>query len=218
MSEIAEQKDTVVIARSTGADGAFTARLRVETRGHHEAIERNRRLRRLTQADLSVVEYVAILTRMVAFLGPVEAALRPWKDRFSPSLEMDARLTKTDLLRRDIAALAPGLVAARAAPDALAFGQLATLERAWGCLYVFEGATLGGQLLARSLHEQFGFTAEHGTAFYNSYGKQTGARWQAFKSALNASVANQSLEESEIIASAQSTFQSMNEWMDGGGD
>jgi heme oxygenase len=187
-------------------------RLRAETRGHHEAIERNRRLHRLTEADLGVEEYVSILARMAAFLGPIETGLHRWEDRFPASLEVSARLIKTDLLRRDIAALAPGFEDDLAAP----VDGPATLERAWGCFYVFEGATLGGQILARSLHEQFGFTAEHGTAFYNSYGKQTGARWQAFKAALNAGVADEGLDEGEIIAGARATFQSMNEWMDAG--
>jgi heme oxygenase len=189
---------------------AFSARLRLETRGEHESIERNRRLRRLSERDLSVDEYIVILVRMAAFLGPLEAALAQWADRFPASIEAPARLIKTSLLRRDIAALAPQLDNG-AATNVV---RLATLESAWGSLYVFEGATLGGQIMARSLYEQFGFTAERGAAFYNSYGKQISARWQAFKAALNAEVAEDRLEESQIIAAARATFQSMNAWMD----
>lgn len=213
MGATAEHEDTVVKPRSAASDGSFTARLRVETRGEHEAIERNRRLRRLTETDLGVEEYVSVLARLAGFLGPVETELHRWAGRFPRSLDLDARLTKADLLGRDLAALAPGFdgrVSALAAP----FAGLATFERAWGCLYVFEGATLGGQILARSLHAQLGLTADRGTAFYNAYGKQTGARWKAFKAALNASVVEDGLDPGEIIAGARATFQSMNAWMD----
>jgi len=216
MAAAAEQEMAVVGMSTPANDALFTARLRAETRGEHLAIEQNRRLRRLSEADLSIPEYVSILVRLAGFLLPVEDDLRRGSDLFPQSIDLSARLLKTELLRRDVAALAPGFDW-DAEPFILDSGiELGVPERAWGYLYVFEGATLGGQILARSLHAQLGLTPDHGTAFYNSYGKLTGARWQAFKAALNASVAEGTLKENEIIAGAQAAFHAMNAWMDAG--
>jgi heme oxygenase len=214
MSVTTDPRISVLKPRPVGAEDPFTARLRIATRGEHEAIERNRRLSRLTQKDLSVEEYVDILVRLAGYFGPIETELDRWGDCFPQSLELKLRLTKTDMLRRDIAALASEFDGERSKRDGISFAGLTTRESAWGCLYVFEGATLGGQIMARSLHERFGFTAQHGTAFYNAYGRQNGARWQGFKAALNAAVADEGLEGNEIIAAARATFRSMDAWMD----
>ncbi len=63
--------------------------------------------------------------------------------------------------------------------------SLPDLAQALGCLYVLEGATLGGQVLSRRSAEPFGFTRAHGCAFFHRYGDQVGPLWQACCSVLN---------------------------------
>jgi heme oxygenase (biliverdin-IX-beta and delta-forming) len=51
---------------------------------------------------------------------------------------------------------------------------------ALGCLYVVEGATLGGQVISRLL-ATIGIGAENGGLFFNGYGVRTGEMWKSFQ-------------------------------------
>jgi heme oxygenase len=51
---------------------------------------------------------------------------------------------------------------------------------ALGCLYVLEGATLGGQFISRHL-AKLGIGPANGGLFFNSYGAKTGEMWKAFQ-------------------------------------
>ena len=55
---------------------------------------------------------------------------------------------------------------------------------AWGCAYVLEGATLGGQVVTRHLRRT-GFP-DNTLHFYRSYGEQVGPRWRTFGALLGA--------------------------------
>ena len=44
--------------------------------------------------------------------------------------------------------------------------------KAFGCLYVLEGATLGGQVITRHLKQHLDLSPEAGGSFFNSYGKE----------------------------------------------
>ena len=200
---------------ASAVESTIAWRLRIETRVEHQAIEQNCRLRRLSEPDLEIEEYVSILRRLLAYVGPVEDDLRRWSQHLPHSLELASRLTKAELLRRDIATLSrSGDLEANLSVVAPSPG-LSSVEQAWGCLYLFEGATMGGQILARCLQSNLGLTPDHGTAFYSSYRHLTGARWQTFKAALNASVVEEALFADEIVATAQATFRAMNLWMAG---
>lgn len=52
-----------------------------------------------------------------------------------------------------------------------------------GTLYVIEGATLGGQVIARGLRDNLNLTAATGIRFFNGYGDEaeTGRRWREFE-------------------------------------
>jgi heme oxygenase len=53
-------------------------------------------------------------------------------------------------------------------------------EFALGCLYVLEGATLGGQFISRHL-AKLGIGPTSGGRFFNGYGAKTGEMWKAFQ-------------------------------------
>ena len=85
------------------------------------------------------------------------------------------------------------LKALGATPDFLARAPLcrelpdvASSARLFGCLYVIEGATLGGQVITRHLHTHLGLTPACGASFFSGYGAQTGSRWKAVGALLNA--------------------------------
>jgi heme oxygenase (biliverdin-IX-beta and delta-forming) len=87
-----------------------------------------------------------------------------------------------------------------------------TLPQALGCLYVIEGATLGGQLVTRHLQQTLGVTPRSGSAFFNGYGGQTGARWKSF-GALLTTHAEQTGDHAAIIDTANHTFETFDRWL-----
>lgn len=59
-----------------------------------------------------------------------------------------------------------------------------TAEHAWGLLYVLEGSTLGGQVIAAHLGNPLSLTSGAGMAFFTGYGSRTGSMWKEFLRAL----------------------------------
>jgi heme oxygenase len=56
----------------------------------------------------------------------------------------------------------------------------ANLNFAVGCLYVLEGATLGGQFISRHL-ATLGIGPANGGLFFHGYGAKTGEMWKSFQ-------------------------------------
>ncbi|CAL75166.1 putative Bacteriophytochrome heme oxygenase, BphO-like [Bradyrhizobium sp. ORS 278] len=185
-------------------------RLRNETRAAHESIEKNGCLKRLLADDLTRSEYAGILRRLTAFYVPVEREWLRWAEQLPAALELEARAGKAALLFADLAALqAP-------APDRAAYADFApfdAVEQAWGCIYVIEGSTMGGQLIARSLLQTLKVTSGNGASFYSPYGTDVGAKWQAFKKAMSRAVDDQNLDLDKMIDGAQRTFSALDRWM-----
>lgn len=90
--------------------------------------------------------------------------------------------------------------------------ELVTIPQVLGCLYVIEGATLGGQIITRHLQANLGITPETGGAFFAGYGVENGVRWQAFGAMITAAAA-QFGGEDEIVASANRTFETLELWL-----
>ena len=82
-----------------------------------------------------------------------------------------------------------------------------TPAKAFGTLYVMEGATLGGQVINRHLKEHLGLTPENGGVFFNGYGQMTGPMWKAFGASIEAFAASANADD-EIVAAAKDAFTS----------
>ena len=163
-------------------------RLRVETADLHAAVERHIDLQRLTE-DRG--RYAELLRYFLSAVGPVEAALR---DAGHEAAAEDAALLEADLRR----------VGDSAPPAAATFELPAGPAAAWGAAYVLEGSSLGGQIIARTVHERLGLTPETGTAYF-SRGAARRAAWPRFKERLNAGVRTP-VEIDASVAAARSVF------------
>ena len=89
---------------------------------------------------------------------------------------------------------------------------LADPSHLFGCLYVLEGATLGGQIVARHLQASLGLTPETGASYFSGYGVQTGVQWKAFCALLTAYAARVD-DTREILAGAHATYATLTAWM-----
>ena len=189
----------------------FLTRLRAETRPRHDAIEA---ALELTSSALTLGTYRQTLTRFYGFYGPLEAglwAVGGWVER---GLDLTER-RKTPLLEADLRAL--GVANPQDLPVCTDLPPHDTVAATFGCLYVLEGATLGGQVISPVLRKRLGVTPDTGGRFFDGYGDRTGPMWQAFRAALVA-FAVTSGDQDEIVSAAKDTFSKLHRWMTAGGN
>ena len=162
----------------------------------------------LLREGLKRAQYAAYLSRLTPFQEGIERELGRWVADWPVALEMHKR-EKAPLLRADLIALGEPAIL----PSPVFNLKLASVSHAWGCLYVLEGSTLGGQVLSRRLSQSLGLTPSTGGAFLWAYGDQTGEMWRRFQGCLLAFAERG--DEAEIIRGAQDTFESLTGWLKG---
>ena len=156
---------------TTFITSGILGRLATETRTEHEAIER---VLDLTGEALTLARYRERLEWLYGFYRPVEARLHP-----IPGLALHER-RKAPLLEVDLRALeAPWPL-----PTCPELPPLRTAIERFGCLYVLEGATLGGRVIGRHVWRRLAITPQTGGRFFHGYGRRTAEMWQAFRAAL----------------------------------
>jgi heme oxygenase len=81
-----------------------------------------------------------------------------------------------------------------------------------GCLYVLEGAALGGQVLARELARRWQLTPRTGTAFFFGGGPvETKRRWSLVLDWLERA-ASAGVDSASAAAAASVTFVALERW------
>jgi len=163
----------------------------------------------LLESELTIDRYRRVLETFFGFYAPIEAALAHAASAAPPlglPLRTRAALLETDLLslglsRREIADL----------PRCADLPRLSCPEQVAGCLYVLEGACLGGQMIAPALRERLGVTKNSGAAFFTGDGEGTRDRWGLFVAWLEG-VARAGSATDDIVASARATFLAFARW------
>lgn len=183
-------------------------RLQQATHARHAALESQLPL---LDPQLSHRHYRQFVNRFLGYYAPLETQLLalPWWHEIGFNY---AERYKTPHLVRDMLALGVTADTLATFPRCRDLPQIDTLPQALGCLYVIEGATLGGQLVTRHLQQNLGLTAASGAAFFNGYGAQTGARWQAFGAMLT-TFAERTSDHDTIVANANHTIETIDRWL-----
>lgn len=185
-------------------------RLKRDTHAYHERIERRINLAaRLSSRD----GYRSVLARFYGFYAPVEAALSS-VEGLSLALGDLAARWKTGLIARDLATLGLSARELPALPRCADIPALPDVAHAFGCLYVLEGATLGGQIIARQIVRALGVAADCGGAFFCGYNQETGLMWRSFGAGL-AAYATTSEREAMMLLTARETFCAFDRWLEG---
>ncbi len=182
--------------------------LKMATRERHAALEGQLPL---LDPLLSHENYRLLLGRFFGYYAPLETRLLalPWPDEIG--FDYSGR-HKTPRLAQDLIALGETPETLAQLPRCQDLPEVVTLSNQLGCLYVIEGATLGGQIITRHLQATLGLTPETGAAFFNGYGAQTGAQWQTFCTMLT-DLAERTGGDEEIIATANRTFETLGQWL-----
>jgi len=181
------------------------SRLRAETREQHDKIEQTLLL---MDDDLTPEKYRRRLEQFYGFYRPVEEQILNDHGPISQWLSVEQR-RKLPLLETDLKAL--GQPADTSLPRCVKLPPLISAAECFGCLYVLEGATLGGVIISRHIESRLGLSPKSGGAFFCGYGEQTGAMWQQFRAAITAFSADAG-EQDVIVASARATFEALQDW------
>lgn len=176
-------------------------RLRAETRTQHEAMEATFPLPQTKE------DHARTLKVFLGFLEPLEQRI---SDLLQPSHVLLRGRAKTAWLKEDLRALGRTDEDIAALPRCSRLPPVDNLARSLGALYVFEGATLGGQIIARHVEEKLGLSEGAGYRYFRSYGSAVGRRWQEFREL----VLHHSTPEADAdcIASASDTFAKLGAW------
>jgi len=188
------------------ATTTFLARLKDATKPDHEATEHTVDLGNRAKTSEG---YRALLGRFLGFYEPAEARLAPILGTM-PALEF-AKRRKTELLKADLRFLGLGDLGIDALPRYPGLMPLVDVATALGSMYVLEGATLGGQYVAKHVESTLGVRPGQGGSFFSSYGEDVGPMWKAFKEVLSTHAGAEPVQDA-IIASARDTFKHFNDW------
>jgi heme oxygenase (biliverdin-IX-beta and delta-forming) len=187
--------------KSVVTPGTILLRLRVETRTEHVALED---ALDLMSTALTLQDYQHRLRMFYHFYTPLEALLN-----VNGNVEVTrGRINKFELLRNDMHYLGCQM-------DAIAWctklPPLSTPADVLGCLYVLEGATLGGRLISKHIQATLGILPTSGGSFFQGYGDETAAMWQGMRQLLLTGAVD-SETENAMVANAISTFKCLRHW------
>ena len=190
-------------SRSQVRPASVLAALKRETRAAHEAIER-------------VVDVPASFScqhRYRELLGRFYGFHAAWEEQAEAAIADPAFCRprrKLPLLVRDLVALGLG-DRVGSLPICPSVAPMRTRAAAIGSMYVLEGSTLGGTLLAKAAERRLGLSAAAGCAYFRSYGPNVGPMWKSF--CLYAEGAVAPSEHEAAVDSALSTFASLQGWL-----
>lgn len=159
--------------------GSLLQALRRETESLHRSLEKSDRLRSLLSPELTRNEYGEILIRFHALYEILESDVLDRREWQEAGFDFVPRL-KLPLLRRDLDFLGMNEDARCGLPDRNVSFRCGDFPSLLGTLYVTEGSTLGGQIIARHLTQNLDIGPASGASFFHGYGSDTGRRWREF--------------------------------------
>jgi heme oxygenase len=197
---------------------AILPRLKRETQSSHARLERRIDImsRVRTPSD-----YRTLLETFYGLYQPFESELARSADQIAPWLPDIGNRVRTPSLKADLRVL--GNVCPEALPLAsvpsflsLSDGSLSdgSLSAVFGCLYVLEGSTLGGQIISRQIGSHLDFTPEHGCSFFACHGSETGNMWRKFTEAIEAYAVSRPEDRGIMIRAAADTFGAFSTWFE----
>jgi heme oxygenase (biliverdin-IX-beta and delta-forming) len=200
------------IAASTAArregHSPLRQQLKRETAALHQRLEAQLGL---LDPALSIERYRRALQVLYGFYAPVEARLVPLAAA-GPPLGFPLR-ARSELIEQDLLSLGLSRREVAEQPRCVVLPRLSCHEDLAGCLYVLEGACLGGQIIAPLLYRRFAVAKGSGASFFVGDAKETSARWKLVLAWLEGVVCAGARSE-EIVAAAQATFQTLARWVE----
>ena len=175
--------------------------LRLATAEVHERLHHHIGLAAVQAGSIDHRAYNKLLSRLYGFYRPFEAAAQ-----LSPE--------RTRWLESDLTALGVDVAEREKLPRCSALPHRFSADHILGARYVVEGSALGGRGMARQLDALLGVGVTAGRQFFSGHGAATGAVWRDYLALLSA-VPSPVLHRTAIVAGANATFATFEQWLTG---
>lgn len=155
------------------------ALLRSSTQARHDRLNQHVLLSGLLQPGYSLANYRRLLLTLNRLYSGLEPELTAFANGSAVVFDFAPRV-KLPWLQADLRhfRVDPALFESALAP--LCTPTIASIGEFVGTLYVIEGSTLGGQMIAKCIRQHLGLTPSGGARFYYGYGEATASMWQGF--------------------------------------
>ena len=172
----------------------------------HEKVMQESWAQRVLTSDYTLNEYIELLQKYYGFYAPLETQLLAHQTSvFHPSR------VKLHLLREDLSFLKSDRDFTSIICQKLP--EIDGPPSALGICYVLEGATLGGQIIARHLKNSLGLKEQVGLKFFIGYGADTANMWRSFKAETRELIRTPQASAA-VLKSAINTFNYLSDWME----
>jgi heme oxygenase (biliverdin-IX-beta and delta-forming) len=152
----------------------------------------------------STGDYAVILKMFYGYFLPLEKKIEAF---ITPAILPDiAERRKASAILHDLSAIGQEVDSLSLSPH---LPKIENAAQAMGALYVLEGSTLGGKMIAKMLrnNEALSLTDDK-LSFFSGYGEETGSKWKTFLHVLN-----QQESRSDVVKGANETFFYLKSWM-----
>jgi heme oxygenase len=168
----------------------------------------------LLEADLSLDRYRRILELFYGFYSPLEEGMA---HLVSAGLALEFPLqARAGLIESDLRSIGLSGCQVASLRRCVDLPRLLSREELAGCLYVIEGACLGGQFIAPVLRDRLGVAHTCGASFFIGDAERTWERWSRFLIWLE-DLARAGAAPQEIVTSARATFLAFARWVEQAG-
>lgn len=171
--------------------------LKQNTAEYHDAAEKLFNSEKIFNKTFTLEDYKKIIsTNYLMLLHFENKIFDSLSDKFSEKLQLSNR-KKLHLIEKDLESLA---LKNQSASHELEFSNE---NEALGAMYVIEGSTLGGNVIAKQLSKTEGFDNVTFN-FFGCYQENTGSMWKNFKEVLDTEVAEESYDE--VLSGAKKLY------------
>jgi heme oxygenase len=181
-------------------------RLKIETAKAHDRIEEVFDLEAVTRSKSA---YRNLLGRLYGF----HAVWEPLADVALADPEFFRQRRKVAFLETDLCDLGMGGDGIARLPLCDPTVTMRTPAEAWGSMYVLEGATLGGVVIARYVERRLGLSRHNGCLYFRCYGADVRPMWNSFGARLVARCGPG--DQDAVVAAARRTFEMLHIWLCG---
>lgn len=185
--------------------------LKTQTSPVHRDIEKNPMIRSIFEPGFSVERYRHLLQALYLYYQPLEEQIDAYLKQ-SKDLNL-AYKNKSHLLEEDIYGLT---INENNVFDTSEVTQLIpkldSKEKLIGCIYVLEGAAMGGQIMYRRIQKKLGGQVASSTAFYGYPGTDLAIHWSAIKNFIDSNKI-QPKKRVHVVDGAKEVFISLDRWL-----
>jgi heme oxygenase len=164
----------------------ISAYLKEKTKHHHDETEENLQSQKIFDKSYTIEDYKKLLTHNYKLISRYEPQIsEKLKNHSALNLHLRKKIDalKTDLQNLNISTETDQLTQ-----------NLDNEAEAFGALYVMEGSTLGGNVIAKQLKKNPNFEDVEFN-YFGMYAENTGVFWNEFKAVLDREIAEDHYED-----------------------